>query len=168
MEMKTFSCRFGEFASVRLCFRLSWRAGEATHIWPLGTRWCPTWRRRRSWMGSGTPSLLIYAKDARYWVYPLRMKIAHTNQQTQTRVIECVLYIHYSFPSQLQDHLGMAMVALSCCERTYGFYTFTVDIMHIRNVKVQRLGAHVTSSFKGECWRKTYVKVSSVVKRVHL
>ncbi|XP_063603948.1 uncharacterized protein LOC134779690 [Penaeus indicus] len=55
---------------------------------------------------------------------------------------------------QLQDHLGMAMVALSCCERTYGFYTFTVDIMHIRNVKVQRLGTHVTSSFKAkaELW----------------
>lgn len=67
---------------------------------------------------------------------------------------------------QLQDHLGMAMVALSCCERTYGFYTFTVDIMHIRNVKVQRLGTHVTSSFKAkaELWVQATLMVDGQQK----
>ncbi|XP_042886491.1 uncharacterized protein LOC122262546 [Penaeus japonicus] len=67
---------------------------------------------------------------------------------------------------QLQDHLGMAMVALSCCERTYGFYTFTVDIMHLRNVKVQRLGSHVTSSFKvkAELWVQATLMVDGQQK----
>ncbi|XP_042218625.1 uncharacterized protein LOC121863823 isoform X2 [Homarus americanus] len=49
---------------------------------------------------------------------------------------------------KVQDHLGMALVALSCCERSYGYYTFTVDLMHVRNVKIQLLGDDVAKSFK--------------------
>ncbi|KAG0712851.1 hypothetical protein GWK47_017520 [Chionoecetes opilio] len=50
--------------------------------------------------------------------------------------------------TQVQDHLGTALVALSCCERVHGTLTFTVDTLHLRNIKVLRLGSKVVSSFK--------------------
>ncbi|KAG7170974.1 uncharacterized protein LOC121863823 isoform X1 [Homarus americanus] len=60
----------------------------------------------------------------------------------------CTFPLHMRQGSQVQDHLGMALVALSCCERSYGYYTFTVDLMHVRNVKIQLLGDDVAKSFK--------------------
>lgn len=49
---------------------------------------------------------------------------------------------------QIQDHLGTALVALSCCERVHGHFTFIVDLLQLRNMKVLRLGSKAVTSFK--------------------
>ncbi|XP_066938112.1 uncharacterized protein [Macrobrachium rosenbergii] len=64
--------------------------------------------------------------------------------------------------SQLQDHLGMALVALSCCERIFGQYTFSVDVMQVRNVRVQRFGEGAVKSSKAKAF--IWVKAEHLIE----
>ncbi|CAL4132697.1 unnamed protein product, partial [Meganyctiphanes norvegica] len=48
--------------------------------------------------------------------------------------------------TKIQDHRGRALVALSCCERTLGTYTFTVDVMKIMDIRANMLGDVGTTS----------------------
>lgn len=69
----------------------------------------------------------------------------------------CTLQLRQGY--QVQDHLGMALVALSCCERERGYLTFTVDVLQMKKMKVLRLGSKIASSFK----TKVVVQVVAVV-----
>ncbi|XP_064104202.1 uncharacterized protein LOC135214020 isoform X2 [Macrobrachium nipponense] len=64
--------------------------------------------------------------------------------------------------SELQDHLGMGLVALSCCERIFGQYTFSVDVMQLRNVRVQRFGEGAVNSSRAKAF--IWVKAEHLVE----
>ncbi|XP_071545504.1 LOW QUALITY PROTEIN: uncharacterized protein [Panulirus ornatus] len=59
----------------------------------------------------------------------------------------CTFPVNLRHGSQVQDHLGVAQVSLSCLESSHGCYAFSADVTHVKNVKVQRLG-HITNSRK--------------------
>ncbi|KAK7068763.1 hypothetical protein SK128_020378 [Halocaridina rubra] len=72
--------------------------------------------------------------------------------------------------SKTQDHLGMALIALSCCERNSGSYTFTADVLHVKNVKVQRFGDGAVSSSKAkvQLWVKAFQHTEGTKKKMKM